>query len=500
MSGSVARAREALRSPDFARLLQARLLSQFGDGIFQAFLIDRLVFLNPDQQGTAAGVARAFAVLIIPFSIVGPLAGVLIDRWSRRRILLATPLIRAACALTLIPLHGDGWILYVPTLVVVSLNRFYLSTAGAVMPLVVGETDLLVANSLASAAGTVCTFAGLVLGTQVAGAAGDGILLVAVTVMWPVAAWLATRIAHDLHSTSTAGVSQDRLSEIPRDLWRGARRLLATPPAMGGIVSASFDQLLFGIVSVLSVVVFKQQFHEGVASYGRIIAAGGAGVLAGMLTVGWLENRLPKSRIVAVAFAVGGVACLVVAPAIDSVTILLLSFALGLSYPWRKIPIDTMVQETIPDRFRGRVFSLYDLAFSGARVLAALIAVALVPRLSTAELLAVVGAGYLAWTPVLPLWASRPQRIDIRFLAGGRADETPRSVVIGGEVEPVEVLSRRLEDRGSGPAPGFRLRTPDGVIDVRREPGAGRWTIERANAVGVRTVRRARRGASSEAG
>jgi MFS family permease len=325
-----------------------------------------------------------------------------------------------------------------------------------------------------------------VLGTQVAGAAGDGVLLAAVAVMWPVAAWLATRIAHDLRSTSTAGVSQDRLSQVPRDLWRGARRLLATPPAIGGIVSASFDQLLFGIVSVLSVVVFKQQFHEGVASYGRIIAAGGAGVVVGMLTVGWLENRMPKSRIVAVAFAVGGVACLVVAPAIDSVTILLLSFALGLSYPWRKIPIDTMVQETIPDRFRGRVFSLYDLAFSGARVLAALVAVALVPRLSTGQLLAVVGAGYAAWTPVLPLWAARPQRIAIRFLARGRADESPTSVVIGGEAEPVEVLGRRLEDRGSGPAPGFRLRTPDGVMDVRREPGAERWTVERAYALGRR--------------
>jgi MFS family permease len=486
MSGSVARAREALRSPDFSRLLQARLLSQFGDGVFQAFLIDRLVFLNPDQQGTAAGVARAFAVLVIPFSIVGPFAGVLIDRWSRRRILQATPLIRAACALSLVPMHGTGWVLYLPTLVVVSLNRFYLSTAGAVMPLVVGETDLLVANSLASAAGTVCTFAGLVLATQVAGAAGDNALLVAVAVMWPVAAWLATRIGHDLRSPSTVGVDHDRLTQVPRDLWRGARRLLATPPAIGGVVSAGFDQVLFGIVGVLSVVVFKQQFHEGVASYGRIIAAGGAGVVAGMFSVGWFENRMAKARIVAVAFAVGGAACLLVAPAIDSVTILLLSFALGISYPWRKIPIDTMVQETIPDRFRGRVFSLYDLLYSGARVVAALIAVALVPRLSTGELLGVVGVAYVLWTPVLPIWASRPQRITVRFLSGGKAEETPRSVVIGGEVEPVAVLGRRLEDRGAGPAPGFRLRTPDGVIDVRREPGHDRWTVERAYAEGDR--------------
>jgi MFS family permease len=233
-------------------------------------------------------------------------------------------------------------------------------------------------------------------------------------------------------------------------------------------------------------VVFKQRFHEGVASYGRIIAAGGAGVVAGMFTVGWFENRMTKPRIVAVAFAVGGVACLLVAPAIDSVTILLLSFALGISYPWRKIPIDTMVQEAIPDRFRGRVFSLYDLLYSGARVVAAVLAVALVPRLSTGQLLGMVGVAYVLWTPVLPIWASRPQRVVIRFLSGGRADETPRAVVIGGEVEPVEVLGRRLEDRGSGPAPGFRLRTPDGVLDVRREAGRDRWTVERAYAVGDR--------------
>src|SRR5262249_20587362 len=180
----------------------------------------------------------------------------LIDRWSRRRILLVTPVIRAACALSLVAMHGDGWVLYLPTLVIVSLNRFYLSTAGAVMPLVVGETDLLVANSLASAAGTVCTFAGLVLATQVAGAGGDTVLLVAVAVMWPVAAWLATRIGHDLRSPTTVGVDRDRLTQVPRDLWRGARRLLATPPAIGGVVSAGFDQMLFGVVSVLSVVVF----------------------------------------------------------------------------------------------------------------------------------------------------------------------------------------------------------------------------------------------------
>src|SRR5439155_823388 len=84
-----------------------------------------------------------------------------------------------------------------------------------------------------------------------------------------------------------------------------------------------------------------------------------------------------------------------------------------------KIPIDTIVQETTPDRFRGRVFSLYDLAFSGARVVAAALAIPLVPRLTTGQMVGVIGVAYVLWTPVLPIWAGRPRRVSLRFQAGG---------------------------------------------------------------------------------
>src|SRR5207245_2413373 len=189
---------------------------------------------------------------------------------------------------------------------------FYRATAGAVMPGVVPQEDLLVANSLASASGTVITFTGLVGASQVASGVGLGALLAAAAIMWPLASALAAGISSELRSTPPPGDAAGRLSEVPRDLWRGARRLTATPPALGGIVSASFDQVLFGIVSVLSVVVFKERFQEGVASYGRIIAAGGAGVIAGMLTVVWFAVRLVKSRIVALTVAVGVIASLAV--------------------------------------------------------------------------------------------------------------------------------------------------------------------------------------------
>ena len=476
MGGSLARARASLRSRDFDFLLAARLTSQFADGVFQAFLIDRLVFLSA-SQGTAAGVARAFAVLVIPFSIVGPVAGVLIDRWSRRAILSITPLLRALACLWLALLSGTGWLLYALALVIVSLDRFYLSTAGAVMPLVVPDEDLLVANSMASATGTVATFLGLVVGSQVAGPIGDRGLLVATVLLWPASAGLATYIRSDLRVD--AGELTPRLAHIPRELWRGARRLVATPPAFGGVATMSFDQFLFGIVTVLSVVVFKVEYKEGVASYGRIIAAGGLGVVAGLLTVGWFENRTSKPRIVALAFAAGGIACLAVAPVLAPATILAVSFVIGLVFPWKKIPVDTLVQETTPDRFRGRVFSLYDLGYSGARVLAGVTAALLIPHLSAAAILAVVGAAYVAWSPVFPAWARQRRRVGLRFYEGAVAEEEPREMVVGGEHERIEVLGRWREEREGVRTRRFRLRTPDGVVDVAAPEGSRRWTVER---------------------
>jgi MFS family permease len=480
----MARARGALRSPDFRRLLAARLTSQLADGGFQAYLIDKLVFLSPENQSTAVGVAKAFAVLVVPFSLVGPLTGVVIDRWSRRRILTVTPALRTAAALALLAITGRpaGAPLYVLALLVVSLNRFYLATAGAVMPSVVPRQDLLVGNSLASALGTVVTFAGLVAGTQVAGPAGDRVLLVATVVCWPLAAISAAAIRSPLRAERQGGALAAELRRAAAELRSGARRIAATPVALGSMVSMSLDQFLIGVITVLGVVVFKDEFKQGVASYGRILGAGGVGVLAGTATVGLLEDRIAKPRIVALAFAVAGLVTILGATRITGPSILAISFTLGFTFTWRKVPADTLIQEAIPDRYRGRAFALYDLAFSMPRVLAAAVAVLVIPHLSAGWIVAACGALFLAWTPVLPRWATRPQWVGLRFHAGGRADEVPRSVVVAGAEEPVVVLGSWLEDRAGMRVRRFRLRSVDGVVDVAAPDGARRWRIERHSA------------------
>ncbi len=485
MGRTLGRAREALRSRDFRFLLSGRLLSQLADGVFQAYLIDRVVFLSV-ESGTAVAVAKAFALLVIPFSLVGPATGVVIDRWSRRRILAVTPLVRAAAALGVLLAAGEkaNWSLYLLALVVVSLNRFYLATAGAVMPSLVPDEDLLVGNSLSAAAGTVLTFVGLVAGTQLADTLGTRGLLAITLVCWPLSTLFAAAIGDRLQASRPEGRLRDDLRRVTGELVRGARRLAATPAALGSITSVSFDQFLIGLITVLSVVVFKNEFRQGVASYGRIVGAGGVGVLVGSMTVGWFEGRLAKPQIMSLAFALAGAICLAGSVHVAGPSIILISFTLGLTYPWRKVPADTMVQEAIPDRYRGRVFALYDMMFSLPRVISAALAILLIPHLSSGVYVAIVGAAYLLWAPVPPRWVRRRRRVDLRFYSGARADEVPRAVVIGGEEEPVDVLGSWREELADGPAPTrrwrFRLRTADGSqLEVAREDGQDRWLVER---------------------
>jgi MFS family permease len=412
MLGTLERARGALRSHDFRRLFAARLMSTAGDGFFQAALISSIVF-SPEKQGTVSGFAVATLVVVLPYSILGPFAGVFIDRWSRRRILVIAPVLRAAVvALALLDPSSRPALYFAGALWVLSVDRFYLSTAGAVVPRLVPIEDLLVANSLATIGGTTMLLASVFVGGLVAGAFGNVPIIVAAGSTWLVASAVASRIASPLHAppleegVEMPGLGRE-LVRVGREFVDGIRHIRHTPRALAPITSMGLDQMGQGLVLVLSLFVFRERFREGVGSFSWLIGAGGLGVFVGLLTVGKLEERLSKERIVALAFLVGGIVLILVATAIGRVSVLVASFAVGIAFSWKKVPSDTMVQEAVPDELRGRTFAVYDVVYQVARLAAAGLAVVLLPATGAAWAVGLVGIVFVLWTPVLPWWIGR---------------------------------------------------------------------------------------------
>ena len=475
------RAREALRSDDFRRLFTIRLITQSGDGLFQAALISSIVF-NPEEQNTILGFAIATLIVSLPFSIIGPFTGVFIDRWSRRKILVVAPWLRAAAVwLVLFEPKAAPVLFFGGALWVLSVNRFYLATAVAVVPRLVPTQDLLIANSMATVGGTVALLLGVFVGGWIADLVGEVPVIAIAGVEWLVASLVATRIRSPLlpHHVPEAPV-RDEIRRVAREFADGITLLARTPRALGPITSITLDQVGQGIVLVLSLFVFRHRFGEGVGSFSNLIGAGGLGVLLGILTVGKLEERFPKERIVARAFFAGGVVLIAVATYITGWSVLIASFAVGLTFAWKKIPVDTMVQEAIPDGYRGRVFAVYDVAYNLSRVAAAFLAIPLQNAFGEAWAVAIVGVLFILWSPVLPRWIGRIPELSLRFYEGARAEEEPRAVVWGGVEETVEVERRSLEETDGVRRTRYRLRMLDGTtIEVSKVEPDGAWTLER---------------------
>jgi MFS family permease len=467
---------DALRHADFRRLLGMRLVSQTADGLIQAALVASIAF-SPETQTTAARFAAASAIVVVPFSLVGPFAGVFIDRWPRRAIMVGAPLLRALPVfLVLLSPTRQPVLFYAGALWVTSVNRFFLSTAQAVVPRLVPTEDLLGANSIATVGGTVALLVGVFAGGLVANAAGSGAIVTAASVMWVVAALVASTIRSDLRPhriPADPELLRHQLRRVGVEFVDGIRYIAATPRAVGPITSISVDQFGQGMVLVLALYVFRVRFGEGVGSFSWLIGAGGVGVFLGLATVNRLGGVMPRPRMVALSFIIGGVALAGVAIYLNRWTVLVASFVVGLSFAWKKVPIDTMVQEAVPDGLRGRVFAVYDVAYNLARLAAAVVAIPLLPLVGVRGAAALIAVVFILWAPVLPLWLRRVPEIALTLDAEG----VPLAIRWGGVEEAVEVLgSTHSAEAGRG----LRLSLGDGtVLDVsRREPG-GEWTIDR---------------------
>jgi len=407
---------------DFRWLLAARFASQVAEGAFLASVVNEVVF-SPESQSTVRGFALATVLTLLPFSLLEPVAGVFVDRYPRRPFLVALPLIRAGAAVLALPGLGPVVLLYAGTLVVFSLNRLFTATAAAVIPRVVpldapdsdgseprvrAEHDALLftANMVTAVVCTVALFGGVLAGGLIAGAGGTVTVIVFTGALWAASSLLAARLSGSLpperQRISSLGA---QLLETVADLGDGFRRIGRTPAALAPILTVAAGQFLQVMVIAAALVVIKEHLGGGLITFSGLVAAGGVGVFLGFLTAGAMRTRLPNPLLIGVAFVLSAAGLLPAAfMTLSDVTLMAGAVLLGASYGWTRVPVDTLAQQAVPDRYRGRVFTAIDLAFNTSRVAAAVVAVAVVPWLGPQTTFVVLAVLFLLWAPVVPLW------------------------------------------------------------------------------------------------
>ena len=409
--------RQLLRGVWFRRLFAVRCASQFSDGVFQVALASYVVF-SPERAPGPEAIAAALAVVLLPFSVLGPFVGVFLDRWSRRQVLAWANFLRVGLvSLLAVAVHAGafGGALFALILVCLSINRFLLAGLSAALPHTVTDDDLLTANALTPTAGTLAFLVGLALGTAArpawgalsigGGVDGDvGVLLTAAG-LYAVAGSLALRIPRDLLGPDVARAVPLRhaLRDVVTGLVAGLRHLGERRPAAYGLAAIGAHRFLFGLSTVSLILLYRAYFHApgeeeaALADLSVAVLVSGAGfVVAAFVTPVVTERIAPRTWVL--GLLVGAAVTQVFPGALYTRPALLVAaFFLGLASQGLKIVVDTLVQTQVDDAYRGRVFSLYDVIFNVAFVAAAGAGALVLPDDGKSyAVLAAVGLGYLA--------------------------------------------------------------------------------------------------------
>ncbi|WP_380172461.1 MFS transporter [Kineococcus sp. DHX-1] len=400
-----------LRTRRYRHLMAVRLTGQAADGAFQAGLAS-LFFFSPERQATPAAVAFASAVLLLPFTVVGPWAGVLLDRRPRRSVLGYGNLLRAAVALVgagALAAGSSDVVVGVLALVVLSVNRALLAGLSAALPHVVTPDRFVLANSVTPTAGTVAAAAGATATVAVTASLGTGSgadvgALGVAALAYAVSGVVALAFPRTLLGPppGAVGAARRTVRDSAADVVAGVRHLRDRVPAAAALGLVAWHRWSFGLTTVAMVVLCRRVLaaeddpSAGLAALGVLLAAVAVGAGLAAVLAPWGAGGGRVHRWIAGCLLLAGVAQVVLGLTASQPLLAVAAGLLGLGGQGAKIGVDTVVQRSVDDAYRGRVFTAYDLVFNVSYCLACAAAVVLVPADGRLGAVAVVlGLGYV---------------------------------------------------------------------------------------------------------
>lgn len=403
--------RPLLANPLFRRLFATRLVSQASDGIFQASLASAVLF-DPQHQTSAPDVAASLTVVLAPYTLIGPFAGVLLDRWPRQRVLTRGNALRAAIvvitAAAMVTLGGAHPAVYAAALIAISVNRFYLSALSAALPHTVPPTTLVSANSISTTTGTVVTAVGAGIAVGIRVVLGPSDTTDARLALIAAVGYLAsTAVARGFGRRALGPETIDseplraQLRRIATGLVDGARHLAHRPPARNAMAVIAAHRLCYGVTTVATLLLYRNYFtshgllRAGLPGLAQVLAVGAVGTFAAATVTPAATRWIGKPAWITGNLAVAALAELALGAPYREGTMLVAATVLGFVAQAVKICVDTFVQETVADDYLGRVFSLYDMLFNVTFIVAAVVSAFLLPATGKSyAALAAISTGY----------------------------------------------------------------------------------------------------------
>jgi MFS family permease len=400
-----------LAERDFRKLFSTRLVSQTGDGVITAG-VGTYVFFNASTFPSPTAGAAAFAVLYLPYSLIGPFAGVFIDRWSRRQILVWSALIRAVFVVAAAALMAAGnrsVPLYVAVLLVLGVNRFFLASLSAALPHVVAGDKLVMANSVSPTAGGIMASIGGILAFGLDAVTGDTERGAAVTVLVGGGCYVAAGLVAATMRKDLLGPDRtlwqparlaDELARVAAGLMAGIRYVLGRrgPRAVLGAVGGF--AFLYGAVFLMAIILYRNYFYPSHAT----TASSHVAVLAVVSAVGYAcaavvtppaTRHMSKEAWITLLVLLAAVVSGLLGETFDQLAYLAIGFFLYLTRQGMAICATTILQEDVEDSYRGRVFAFYDMMSNATYVAGAALFAAFMPdNGKSAVIVAVVAVGF----------------------------------------------------------------------------------------------------------
>ena len=418
-------------NPDFATLMGVQFLTQAAQGAIQGAIGKSIAFGG--QQGfdvqnvpSATYLLQVILALYVPYTLLSPFIGVLIDRFERRRVVRWSNLITAVVValvafVVLLPLGGDSTegnpgataALIVGLLAAQAVVRVALAVKSAAIPDVLSGRDLLQGNALSQAGGAFFQIVGIAFAFGLGAALPAWVVVVAGAAVLIVGAVVAGRLRH-VEAVAHVTTFAQEARQVVRSIVAGIREVAARPAAAVGLSGFQMLRYQFWGFGLFVFALYAKDLVEGGAeSQVPTLLSGGVGLIGGILGLFLaqaLKDRVPPVRLLLASMSLLGLGTLVFGAFASVVGFAGMLFVGFFAFFLGKVSADTIVQQAMPDDFRGRAFALFDIAYNFGFIVPALILsfvwVEHDPA-RTRSILVASGVVFLALTAAVAAWARR---------------------------------------------------------------------------------------------